>query len=71
MRLIGRYRLLVQGDTSKLPSTRNAIAYLFDRLLSGSEAQMGNLDNLGIEVRQLEDGDEIVSVPPPGDPARD
>ena len=63
MRLIGRYRLLVTGDTTKLPSTRNAISYLFDRLLSGQAAEMSNLNNLGIEVRQLEDKDEIVSVP--------
>ena len=64
MRLIGRYRLLVTGDTTTLPSTRNAIAYLFDRLLSGQIAEMRNLNARGIEVRQLEDGDEIVGVPP-------
>lgn len=71
MRLIGRYRLLVKGDTTKLHSQRQTISYLFDRLLSGQEAAMWNLRNLGIEVRQLEDGDEVVSVPPPGDPASD
>lgn len=66
MRLIGRYRLLVKGDTSKLPSSHGpAVLYLFDRLLSGQEAEMRNLNNLGIEVRQLEDGDEIIYVPPP------
>lgn len=52
MRLIGRYRLLVK-DTTKLPNTRNAIAYLFERLLSGQGAEMSGLHNLGIEVRQL------------------
>lgn len=71
MKLIGRYRLLVKGDTNKLPSTRNAIAYLFDRLLSGDKAEMWNLNNLGIEVRQLEDNDEVISIPPPCDPSRD
>lgn len=71
MRLIGRYRLVVKGDPGKVPSTNSAIGYLFERLLTGQAAEMGNLHSLGIEVRALEDGDEIVSVPPPGDPARD
>lgn len=68
MRLIGKYRLVVKGDPRQVPSTTSAIGYLFERLLTGQPADMSNLDNFGIEVRQLEDSHEIITVPPPDQP---
>ena len=65
MKLRGRYRLLVRGDLSKMTSTNASIAYLFERLLTGQAASISNLRNLGIEVRQLDDRDEIISVSEP------
>ena len=68
MRLAGRYRILVTGDTAKLFATAGRpIAYLFERLLTGQSAVMTNLSNAGIEVRQLDDRDEIIRVPEPGE----
>ena len=66
MKLRGRYRLLVKGDLDKMGIgySTNAIGYLFERLLSGREAMMDNLAHMSIEVRQLADNDEIISVPP-------
>jgi len=64
MRLIGRYRLLVTGDTAKVYwEADKSIGYLFGLLLMGREAGMWNLENAGIEVRLLDDRDEIISVP--------
>lgn len=64
MRLLGRYRFLITGDTTKLHAEADkSIGYLFGRLLTGDEAAMWNIENAGIEVRQLDDRDEIIRLP--------
>ncbi len=67
MKLLGRYRFLITGDTRKtFQEADQAIGYLFARLLRGEEAAMQNIENAGIEVRQLSDRDEIITVPETG-----
>ena len=64
MKLLGRYRFLITGDTQKtFQEADQSIGYLFARLLRGEEAAMRNIENAGIEVRQLGDRDEIITVP--------
>ena len=66
MKLRGRYRLLVKGDIDKFRvgySTR-IIGHLFQRLLTGDDAHQQV--EPGIEVRELNDDDEIITVPPEG-----
>lgn len=67
MKLAGEYRLLVEGDTGKVGVgyDHRAIGYLFQRLLTGEEANMENLANLGITVTVLgedDDGSEFVAI---------
>lgn len=67
MKLLGRYRFLITGDTCKtFQGQDQAIGDLFARLLRGEEAAMRNIENAGIEVRQLRDRDEIITVPEAG-----
>lgn len=64
MRLLGRYRFVITGDTRKtFQEADQAIGYLFARLLRGEEAAMRNIENAGIEVRHLDDRDEIIRLP--------
>lgn len=65
MKLTGKYRIVVEGDTSQIGGGSNpdAIGHLFQRLLSGEEAVMANLANLGITVREIgEDQDEYIAI---------
>ena len=63
MKLTGKYRIEVTGDIDKLGVgySHDAIGYLFHRLLTGQEAKMDNLANLGITVRLVDD--EFVTIP--------
>ena len=67
MKLKGRYRILVEGDTDKLGVgfDHTIIGYLFQRLLTGQDAEVNlNLRNLGIQVLECDDGsDEFVKIP--------
>ena len=66
MRFLGRYRFLVTGDARRaMPGSDSKIGYLFGRLLPGEESAMSGLSNLGIKVQQLDDRDEIITVPGP------
>lgn len=62
MKLTGPYRITVTGDITKLGVgfDHKSVGYLFGRLLTGEEAAMENLANLGIAV-ELED-DEFVAI---------
>lgn len=65
MKLSGKYRIEISGDIEQLGLgyDHGAIGYLFQRLLSGEEAAMENLANLGITVRDVTGEDEFVAIP--------
>lgn len=54
MKLSGKYRIVITGDVSKIGggTSPDAIGHLMQRLLTGQEAVMENLANLGITVRE-------------------
>lgn len=66
MKLTGRARIVVEVDLSKQRAgyDTSCIGYLMERLLTGEEAEMDNLANLGITVREIgEDQDEYIAIP--------
>lgn len=64
MKLDGPYILKISGDTTALGTAHNrdAIGYLFQRLLTGDEAVMENLAVMGISVELI---DEFILIPRP------
>jgi hypothetical protein len=63
MKLTGKYRIVIEGDASNVgTASHDAIGYLFQRLLTGLEADMTNLSNLGITVRYPGEDDEFVRI---------
>lgn len=56
MKLTGRARIVVELDLSQQRAgySTDGIGYLFERLLTGQEADMTNLANLGITVREVD-----------------
>lgn len=66
MKLTGKCRILIEGVLTKLGVgyDHGIIGYLFGRLLTGDEAVMTNLENLGIQVVECEtESDEFIAIP--------
>ena len=66
MRLIGKWRILIDGDervTGIFPWQRDGLNYLLNRLFSGENVAVSELERYGMTVRSLDDNDEIISVP--------
>lgn len=65
MKLPERARIIVEVDLSRQRAgySTEGIGYLMQRLLTGQEADMTNLANLGITVREVsEDQDEFIAI---------
>lgn len=67
MRLIGKWRIVVEGDSEAIqvaPWWRKGLDYLLLRLFRGEEVCPKALEYYHIKVRPLGEDDEIISVPP-------
>jgi hypothetical protein len=63
MKLTGKYRLVIEGDIEEMcrhGRNKDMIGYILQRLLSGQEAAVEELDSWGIEVRLV---DEYIAIP--------
>lgn len=58
MKLAGRWRIEIEGDTAALVGAcgrdQRLIGYLMQRLLTGEEAAVDELSTWGIAVREIE-----------------
>jgi hypothetical protein len=67
MKLIGKWRILMQGDCGHfrmMPWNRSGLDYLLGRLIAGEEVADEALDKFGITARPLADAEEVITVPP-------
>lgn len=64
MKLTGPYQIIVEGDIARLGVgfDHKSIGYLFQRLLTGEEAAMEDLSNLGITVRFVGEDDDALAA---------
>ncbi len=69
MRLFGKWRILIEGDETvhlMFPWQRKGLDYLLNRLLSGETVADNAFEPYGLRVRELEDSDEVISIPHTG-----
>lgn len=67
MKLTGNWRIVIEGGETPLqlfPWQRTGFDYLIGRLFQGEEVADSAFEHYDVTVRFLEEGDEIISVPP-------